>query len=208
MTASRPTLGALLIAALLVLPVGAGAQTCRPATAEEGPTPDRVDELDPGAGQPGATVRVRDRDLPVYATVHLAIGQVGGGGYQVGDPLETSATGELEGTVQVPEWAEPDQPVFVMVFSDQFRPIAFSPPFHVTDPSGLVRRSGTAVTLDGGCPGLEADDVTYALTGPAAAEVAAAAGRTVTVEARPLSEACGCADALEVVRVVEGAGGS
>lgn len=199
-----PRVAWLLGTLLLAGPAAASAQACTPADADEGPTPASVDEVEPPFGPPGTTVRVRDRDLPVRATVHLAIGQVGGGGYQVGDPLETDPRGVLEGTVAVPDWAESDRAVFVMVFSEQFRPMAFSGPFHVTDPDGRVRRSGTVVRLDGGCLGLEGDDATYALVGEAAQVLASREGADVTVEARPETGSCGCADVLRVERIVSG----
>lgn len=199
------------VAASLVLAVGlalvpspTSAQACTPADPGDGPSPDRVDRVDPPWGPGGASVEVHDRDLPVRATVHLAMGQVGGAGYQVGDPLETTPTGELDGTVAVPDWATSDRALFVMVFSDQFRPIAFSGPFHVTDREGRVQRSGTLVELAGGCLGLEGNDATYALTGDAAEGLRTRVGERVGVEARPGAGACGCADVLEV----EGTGAS
>jgi hypothetical protein len=92
-------------------------------------------------GSPGTQVTVRGRDLPGVTPVHVGIGGIRLGFEDLSLDL-TDEFGELEVSVEVPDWAQPNRIHRFIIFDVYFRPIAYSKEFYVTDAEGLIWRRG------------------------------------------------------------------
>ena len=92
-------------------------------------------------GSPGTQVTVRGRDLPGVTPVHVGIGGIRSGFEDLSLSL-TDEFGELEVSVEVPDWAQPNRIHRFIIFDVYFRPIAYSKEFYVTDAEGLIWRRG------------------------------------------------------------------
>ena len=73
--------------------------------------------------------------------VHVAIGGTRSGFEALSFSL-TDEFGDLEVSVEVPDWAEPNRIHRFIIFDAYFQPIAYSKVFHVTDAEGLIWRRG------------------------------------------------------------------
>ena len=97
-----------------------------------------------------------------------------------------------------PQYAGWERPIVFIVFNGIFSPIGISDPFHVTDESGMVQRTGRITDEGLGCVTLrDSDQYVYALGGNVGD---LKPGDEVVVEgAISLEGPCGGADAIEVV---------
>ena len=121
------------------------------ATAQDLPSPPLPDEerpvhgpfvsVSPKVGSTGTQVTVLGRDLPAVTPVHVAIGGTRSGFEALSFSL-TDEFGDLEVSVEVPDWAEPNRIHRFIIFDAYFQPIAYSKVFHVTDAEGLIWRRG------------------------------------------------------------------
>ena len=113
--------------------------------------------MSPRWGPVGTEVAVSVDDLLPEDVVLIGFGGIG-------SPHEILAQGPPEPTgvasfsVRIPDWVEAGRTyLFYMAWADQ-RPVAFSEPFLVTEPSGQVEVSGTLTDEGVTCPALRTED--------------------------------------------------
>ena len=163
-----------------------------------------IQSVEPRSGPPGTEVRLYTENLPLLAQVIIGVGTETG--FEEIGRARQMEFGEIGATVTVPADASWDRPIVFIIFHGNFAPAGMSPPFHVTNGDGLVRRTGTVTApADGsGCFVLtDGDGYAYALS---SSGHAVSAGETVTVEGRflpgadvePAGGVCG-GETLEVV---------
>jgi hypothetical protein len=162
----------------------------------------RIDTVEPSLGGVGSAVRVHAEYIDRLGKVMVGVGWVGEGYEVLGDAVQ-GRWGDVEASFEVPDSATWDRPLFVLLFNALFAPVAISPPFHVTDARGWIRRTGTVEEGADGCRMLLGEgEIRYALTGEARG---VESGAAVVVEgplgAGPASEGCPAAAAITVRRV-------
>lgn len=125
----------------------------------------RVLEVSPRIGPPGTPVTVKAVGMPSLTPVQLSLGATGG--FEALALALTSIDGEVEGVLEVPEWAQRDETHRFIAFNLYFTAIlAESAIFHVTDVDGVVEREGEIGRAGEACLTLEGDDEErYRLTG-------------------------------------------
>ncbi len=108
----------------------------------------------------------------------------------------TDPEGALSLTDTIPSWVEPNRSyLFYLAFSDQ-RPVAFSDPFLVTGPDGVVQVGGRITDEGVTCPAMRGpDDELYTLAGSIGS---AAPGDDVVVTAT-IAEASICMQGITLV---------
>ncbi len=126
---------------------------------------ERPTEISPRSGPPGTKVTVRGHQLPAVTPINLAFGGTRAGFEGLAFVL-TDRYGDVEETLEVPEWAEPDQIHRFIIFDAYFDPISITGLFHVTDEDGHLHREGEIVSIDGECAEfVGADEDFYYLLG-------------------------------------------
>lgn len=144
------------VALLMVLSGPVAGQEPTPADPAV-PGVDRPTSVSPWSGPPGTKVTVRGELLPALTPVHVALGGTRTG-FEALTLALTTRYGELEETVEIPEWARRDRAHRFIIFDAYFAPLATSALFHVTDPDGTVLRVGRVVESRDGCVALDGDD--------------------------------------------------
>lgn len=187
----------------LVLPASAGIAAAPPSTvpaaglqAHEGTRVARVLEVTPRLGPPGTAVTVKAIGMPSLTPVQLSLGATGTGFEALALAL-TSIDGEVEGVLEVPEWAKREETHRFIAFNLYFTAIlAESPIFHVTDADGVVVREGEIGRIGATCVTLEGDDEErYRLTGATGDLVVGERARLEGVLTAPEGPLEGCGDA-------------
>lgn len=166
----------------------------------------RPNVVSPSHGPPGTEVRVEVSRLPAITPLWLGIGATRSG-FEALSLVQSDRYGELEETVEIPEWAGSERSHAFIVFDTQFRPLAVTREFHVTEPDGLVSRAGRIESIGDVCATLRGEDqLEYSLVGRIdALEV----DDEVTVEGTLAPDvSAGCADGaiIDVTRVTSGGG--
>ncbi len=160
----------------------------------------RIQTVEPLSGPAGTTVNVHTANLPLSAQTHVGVGAQHVG-FEVLLKVNQSELGEVAGTLQIPAWATWDRPVVLLILNGKFAPIGRSDPFQVTNPDGMIQRTGQITNIDGSCVDFrDQDDFLYSLEGsPGDLEP----GDGVIIEGAP-SKAVGCGPgiAIRVERVV------
>ena len=124
-----------------------------------------IQTMAPRSGPPGTFVSVSTLNLPIEAKVHIGVGAMQDG-FEALVEAAQGEWGEIAVRVQVPVTASWTRPIVFIAFNAVFAPIGLSDPFHVTDPEGLVRRTGRVTEEADGCLTFrDRDDYLYALTG-------------------------------------------
>lgn len=180
---------------------GVAAQSLSPGDVDMGTIERRIELIEPKSGPPGTVVRVNTEDMPVITPIRVGIGAARVG-FEAFQELMTGDEGDFDVTVTVPDWASWERVHVFIVFDIYFRPIALSDAFHVTNEDGLVRRIGRVTHREDGCSLLlDIDGVRYALLGDGDMVPGIETDRTVTLDARVVSDrtVCGLRNVLEVV---------
>ena len=87
-------------------------------------------------------------------------------GFEVLSEVLSDERGEFTDTITIPEWAQTDRPVMLVVFDFYFNPLAISSGFQVTDANGVILRTGELKEPSGKCAVLEGEGgAIYYLTG-------------------------------------------
>jgi hypothetical protein len=210
-TTSRHRRGWLPAALASLALVAAASGTAQPLAAQvagsrvQAPGADRIERrvqrISPTSGPPGTVVTVGSALMPHLTPVRLAMGATRVG-FEALAELLTSATGEFEVAVTVPEWARWDRNHRFILFDFYFNPIAASESFLVTDEQGRVRREGR-IAREGSCVVIhDTDGETFALAGDEAAITALADDQRVVLTGTLPSEPSRCGERT-VLRVLE-----
>lgn len=109
----------------------------------------RLQHVSPASGPPGTMVTVSSALMPHLTPARVAMGATRIG-FEALAELLTSATGDFEVQVTVPEWTRWDRNHRFILFDFYFNPIAASDAFFVTDAEGRLRREGQVIR-EGGC---------------------------------------------------------
>lgn len=190
---------ALAVAGVLHGPphtAAADAAAPAPAQAHEGGHVTRVVEVTPRIGPPGTMVTLTVGRMPALTPVQVALGATRTGFEALALGL-TTIDGDLQESVEVPDWAGGEQTHRFIVFNAYFSAIlAESAVFHVTDADGGVVREGEVGSAGPACLTLEGDDgERYRLAGATANLQAGSRARLEGV----LSEAPeGCGEGLSL----------
>ncbi len=157
-----------------------------------------IQSVEPRLGPPGTVVEIYTENLPPQARIHVGIGAMRAGFEALAEGTQ-EMWGEVSATVKVPGYANWERPLVFIVFNGVFSPIGISDPFHVTDDSGMVQRTGRITDEGLGCVTMrDNDQYVYALSGDVEG---LQPGDEVVVEGPvTLAGPCGGADAIEVVR--------
>ena len=157
-----------------------------------------IQSVEPRLGPPGTVVEIYTENLPPQARIHVGIGAMRAGFEALAEGTQ-EMWGEVSATVKVPGYASWERPLVFIVFNGVFSPIGISDPFHVTDDSGMVQRTGRITDEGLGCVTMrDNDQYVYALGGDVEG---LQPGDEVVVEGPvTLAGPCGGADAIEVVR--------
>lgn len=150
----------LLIAVGVTFPREASAQDQRRRGAITNAVQDsfayRTATFSPRSGPPGTPVAVRWQYLPALTPVRLGLGAQRVG-FQVLKEVLTDSRGEVNDTIVIPYWAEPERTHLLVVHDFYFHTLAVSSEFTVTSPEGVFRREGTIVESTSRCALLEGD---------------------------------------------------
>ncbi len=145
-------------ALLLLLFLAVPGMAQEPPTADpQVPGVDRPTSLSVWKGPPGTKVTVKGEYLPAITPVHVALGGTRAG-FEALTLALTSRWGELEETVEVPEWARRDRAHRFIIFDAYFAPLATTALFHVTGPDGSILRIGRVEEMGEGCVLVQGDD--------------------------------------------------
>ncbi len=158
--------------------------------------------ISPPGGPGGTEVVVRARGLPPGSTVVVGFGGIASPHEILGE-APTDSEGALSLTDTIPSWVEPNRSyLFYVAFSDQ-RPVAFSDPFLVTGPDGVVRVRGRITDEGVTCPAMRGPgEELYTLAGSLGSAVP---GDDVAVTAT-IADASICMQGITlVVQEIEGA---
>lgn len=142
-----------------------------------------IERVDPQVGRPGDSIHLSSGNMPSMTAIRIGLG-VANVGFEELTDLVTSEDGAFEARVEVPHWAQRDRVYRFILFDLYFRPIALSPPFHVTDDAGLVQREGRVEERDGCLRLTDIDEVVYALEVPSGSPPASGAGASLTLVGR------------------------
>jgi len=150
----------------------------------------QIQSVVPMSGPPGTRISVNSDNLPIAARVHIAVGMLFAGFETIGEVAQ-GQWGDISTSVQIPETATWDRPLYIIALDAVFNPMGISAPFHVTDDNGMIRRIGHITDEGEPCLTLRDDnDLLYALAG----EVGAfRSGDEVVVEGK-YSGASSCRD--------------
>jgi hypothetical protein len=191
----------------LVLACGAAEQVAAQVAGSrvQAPGADRItrslQRIAPTSGPPGTVVTVGSALMPHLTPVRVAMGATRIG-FEALAELLTSATGEFEVAVTVPEWARWDRNHRFILFDFYFNPIAVSESFVVTDEQGRVRREGT-VTREGSCLVIhDTDGEVFALSGDAGTLTGLAESQRIVITGTLPSGPSGCGE-RRAIHVVE-----
>ena len=125
----------------------------------------RTATFSPVSGPAGTTVSVRWQYLPAITPMRLGVGAQRVG-FEVLSEVLSDERGEFTDTITIPEWAQTDRPVMLVVFDFYFNPLAISSGFQVTDANGVILRTGELKEPSGKCAVLEGEGgAIYYLTG-------------------------------------------
>ena len=151
--------------------------------------------ISPPGGAAGVEVVVHVRGLPPGSTAVVGFGGIASPHEILGEG-RADPEGELSLTDTIPSWVEPHGSyLFYVAFSDQ-RPVAFSDPFLVTGPDGVVRVAGRITEEGVTCTAMRGSgDELYTLVGPIGS---AAPGDDVVVTAT-IAEASICMQGITLV---------
>lgn len=124
-----------------------------------------IQEMSPNHGPAGTRVQISTLNLPVQAKVHVGYGATRTG-FEALFEVEQGMWGDISAELTVPPTAPWDRAIVFVAFNAIFSPIGLSDPFHVINPEGLVRRTGTITDEADGCTTLrDQDGYLYALSG-------------------------------------------
>ncbi len=153
-------------ALVLTLVLAAPGMAQEPPTSDpQVPGVDRPTSLSVWKGPPGTQVTVKGEYLPAITPVHVALGGTRAG-FEALTLALTSRWGELEETVEVPEWARRDRAHRFIIFDAYFAPLATTALFHVTDADGSILRIGRVAEITEGCVAVNGeDDERYSVEG-------------------------------------------
>ncbi len=165
----RPRVATLpAVAASLMLLLGQGIAERLVAQRVEADTrgaPLRIRDMNPNSGPNGTRLTIGVDSLGPMNALRIGIGATGSGFEEVGQVL-SDMDGRISLDLTVPQWPRPDRAYLVIVFDLYFRPLAFSDPFHVTGPNGIVERQGELTATGTSCvPFSDRDGFSYKLTG-------------------------------------------
>ena len=122
--------------------------------------------MSPPAGLPGTNIEIRGRSLPALTPMQVAFGG-SRFGFEALMLTMTDQAGNLSAIVQIPDWASRDRTHRFIVFNAYFTAVyASTPPFHVTDSDGKIRRVGEVTRAGPECVSLTTlDGEVYDLVG-------------------------------------------
>jgi hypothetical protein len=161
-----------------------------------------IQSVEPISGPPGTLVRVHTENLPIQARIHVGVG-ARHVGFEALAEVQQGEWGDVTAELQIPDYWTWDRPLVLIIFNGLFSPIGLSDPFHVTNASGMIQRSGRITDEGGDCVGFrDQDDYFYSLEG-ALGELKP--GDDIVVEGA-LSESgrCGSDNTIRVERFARG----
>lgn len=124
-----------------------------------------IQSMEPRSGPPGTEVTVYTENLPLQAKIVVGVGAIGTGFEELAQTVQ-GEFGEVGASVTVPESATWDRALVFIMFNGNFAPTGLSDPFHVTDPDGLIQRTGQITDEGDGCTAMrDRDGYFYTLTG-------------------------------------------
>ena len=116
----------------------------------------RVATFSPTSGSPGTEVSVQWEYLPAATPMRLGVGVLRVG-FEVLKEILSGNRGELSETIRIPDWAESNRPLMLVVFDFYFRPLAISSGFQVTEPDGMLSREGRVGESSARCTVLQGE---------------------------------------------------
>ena len=160
----------------------------------------QIQSVVPMSGPPGTRISVDSDNLPLAARVHIAVGMLHAGFETIGMAAQ-GEWGDITASVQIPFDASWERPLYVIALDGVFSPMGISDPFHVTNTSGMIRRTGLVTDEGELCMTFrDENDLLYALAGELGAF---SAGDDVVVDGTySAAGRCGDASTIGVTRIV------
>ena len=160
----------------------------------------QIQSVVPLSGPAGTQIAVDSENLPLAARVHIAVGMLHAGFETLGQAAQ-GEWGDITASVQIPIDASWERPLYVIALDGVFSPMGISPPFHVTNDRGMIRRTGRLIDEGGSCLTLrDENDLLYAVTGELGAF---SAGDEVVVDGTYLAaSSCRDGSTIGVTRIV------